>query len=211
MKIISALLFLFALALAAPASAQVTFAASAPPSGYVVSSSMQTTPRYPIGTQLTAQWDPYTAAELASNLADRWEVTVTGPTPGMATVAIGTTTFALPTLAAGTHTVAVRGCNAVPPCGPAATASLIIDPLVPGAPRNFRIEPVPEPVNLAQATAMAHAYSTLLQARALTDPELMWLVARYTQPWGSQAPPPLTRAGVLSFLDRVTVELLEPR
>jgi hypothetical protein len=174
-------------------------------------SGFQVPVRYPVGTKLTLQWDPYTAAELTNSGADRYEVELTGPNAGTATLAITSTAFPVPTLAIGSHTISVKGCNPTS-CSPPASLAFTVDPIVPPTPRNPRLEPTPEPVSLNEAALMAHAYKTLLEPKRpqLSDPEMQWLVARWVQQVGPDGgPQPLTRGNVLSFLDRVAIELTQ--
>jgi hypothetical protein len=64
------------------------------------------------------------------------------------------------------------------------------------------VTPQDAAINLEQAASMAHAYSTLLRLRPLSESELTWLAARY-----EADPKPLTRINVLSFLERAAGEL----
>jgi hypothetical protein len=175
------------------------------------SSGAQVPLRFPVGTKLTLQWDPYTAAELTNSGADRFEVELTGPNAGTATLAITSTAFPVPTLAIGSHSISVKGCNPTS-CSPPAALAFTVDPIVPPTPRNPRLEPTPEPVSLNEAALMAHAYKTLLEPKRpqLSDPEMQWLVARWVQQVGPDGGPvTLTRGNVLSFLDRMAIELTQ--
>lgn len=160
---------------------------------------------YPVGTKLSLAWDPYTAEELANSGANRWEVEVTGPTPGSASLGIGSTTFPIPALAIGSHTISVRGCNPTA-CSAPASIAFVMDPIVPPMPRNPRLVPTPEPISLAQAATMAHGYKAVMDPwrPTLSASELVWLQMRYAQQAG---PPPLTWLSVRTFLDGVAHEL----
>jgi hypothetical protein len=194
------------LLLSSDASAQLRVSAELPPGvapvGYVLSSAQQAVTRYPAGTKLTASWDPFTAAELASNGVNRYEVQIEGPSPGNITVAVGTNSLELPALAIGDHKVMLRACN-TQRCSDPATLEIGIDSVVPSAPRNFRITPTDVAVNFGEIELMGNAYMRLTQNRNMTPSELTWLSMRY-----SESPfTPLTRLSTIAFLDRNVPEL----
>lgn len=159
--------------------------------------------RFRIGTPLTMLWDAYTAQEIQESGADRYEIAVDGVLA--ASVPLSQTSFAIPALPLGPHSISVKGCNPAE-CSLPASLDFHIVPVIPPTPRNPRIVPGDAAISVEQAGLMAHAYSQLLQLRPLTPSEMNFLSARYVQ----SGPRELTRLGILAFLDEVAAEAAMP-
>jgi hypothetical protein len=161
-------------------------------------SGFQVPVRYPVGTKLSIAWDSYTAQQITDSGANRYEVEITGAATHAATLAITATTYALPTLAKGDYTVAVRGCNPTA-CSAPASISFTLDPVTPTTPGNLRLIPDATPVTVDQAADMAHAYAVLVAGRRLTAEELSFLASNYRGP--------MTRGAVKEYLDANYLQL----
>jgi hypothetical protein len=155
--------------------------------------------RFKVGTPLTLHWDAFTPAEIIDAGINRYHVVIDGGPP--IPLSVDTLSYALPRFAPGPHTVALSACNP-DECGPAVSLSFSVLRMTPPAVPGPKILPEDKPLNLEQAASMAHAYATLLRLRPLSESELTWLAARY-----EADPKPLTRNNVLSFLDRMALEI----
>jgi hypothetical protein len=155
--------------------------------------------RYRVGTPLEFSWQPFTAQVISDAGLNRYEIAIDGGEP--ISLPIDTLKYALPRFAPGPHVVSVVACNP-DECGKALSVSFIVLHMVPPPVPGPRVTPQDAAINLEQAASMAHAYSTLLRLRPLSESELTWLAARY-----EADPKPLTRVNVLSFLERAAGEL----
>lgn len=151
-----------------------------------------------INQKIGVAWD-YTATDTSEGAVTRFEVQIDNgdwTDTGLVVHAVGATyVFNTAFSTVGTHTAAVRACNATE-CGTPATMTISVLPAIPTAPRNPRFVPLELPITPAEAAGMANAYSFLVRLRNFTNEELFGITRAYD---GTM---PLTQAKVLDFLDR---------
>jgi len=146
--------------------------------------------KFRVGDPLQASW------EHDGTDVDYWEARLDTAPPVTLPVQPGAVhRWPLPAVPVGSHTVTVRGCNAIE-CGASTREDFDVAPVIPGAPHHLKFGASEVLLDLPQAAQLVQAYVCIAGSPPLTDRQLQALAGTFA---ATGLRP--TRGNVLAFLD----------